>query len=111
MLALCHTESNDTQGGIIAGSPWDAEGIEWDDDIVEHLAHHQVSIPDVHEAVVNAVFWFPNLKYGADRWRLLSFNDAGRPLTLIFAYDEVRRWLRPITGRTSTEPEVNKYLK
>lgn len=98
-------------GEIIAGNPLDAEGIEWDDDNLEHLGRHHVSISDVHEAVANAVLWTPNLKYGEDRWRLVGLNDGGRPLTLFFAYDEVRRLLKPITGRTSTEAEVKKYLK
>jgi uncharacterized DUF497 family protein len=97
--------------GVIAGNPLDAEGIEWDDSVVDHLTRHQVSILDLHEAVANAVFWFPNIKCGKDRWKLLGFNNSGRPLTLIFAYDEVRRTLRPITGRTSTKAEFNKYLK
>ena len=97
--------------GIIDPNPLDAEFIDWNEDREEHLARHRVSIYEVQEGVANAVLWMKNLKYGPDRWRLMTFNDAGRPLALFFAYDGDRRALIPITGRTAKPDEVDKYLK
>jgi uncharacterized DUF497 family protein len=92
-------------------TPEDAEIIEWDDHNEAHLAGHGLTYWDVYDVLSDPVVFVPNRRNGSDRWKILGYGRGGRALTIVCAYDSVRRSLRPITGWDTTPDERTRYLK
>jgi len=76
-----------------------------------HLATHGISFDDVQQTLFSADVWVANRREGETRWKIVGFDRGDRPLTIVFAYDSIRRALRPITGWGVTPSERSKYLK
>jgi len=96
---------------VAEANPFDAEFIEWDEHNEEHLAEHGLTVGDVEEVLATAVVWVPNIRSAQGRWKIVGYDRGGRALTIVCAYDSIRRSLRPITGWTTTMGERRKYLK
>jgi uncharacterized DUF497 family protein len=91
--------------------PTDAEILEWDEGNEAHLARHQITLFDVEDVLDTAVVWVPDMRTAPDRWKVVGYDRGGRALTIVCAYDPVRRALRPVTGWTTTAGERSKYLR
>lgn len=94
-------------------NPNDAEIIEWDDDLQEsgntaHLAEHRITPEEAEEVFYNGGKLIPNTK-GTGDYYLVGRTNGGRALTLVLAYDEVRRCIRIFTGWDSTDGEKTRY--
>jgi uncharacterized DUF497 family protein len=88
----------------------DVELVEWDDGNSEHLARHRVGYGDVVDVIETAAVVIPGRSRAEGRWKVVGYTRGGRWLTIVCAYDEVRRSLRPITGWDTTDADVSKYL-
>jgi uncharacterized DUF497 family protein len=91
--------------------PWDAEVIEWDEGNESELADHHISPSEVDELFLSPPQWAPNKKHGAGEHKMVGYTDAGRAITVVVTFNEVRASLRPITGWDCDQEEKTKYLK
>ena len=93
---------------MVAG-PWDAELLEFDDDNTEHFAGHNVSASEILAVFDNDPLWAANKKGRSGTHLMIGRSNGNRPLVIAVVYDDARRVLRPITARTCTLAEVNKW--
>ncbi len=91
--------------------PRSAEALEWDEGNESELAAHRISSLDVEDVFWSKPIWFPNRDNRSGEWKMLGRNRGGRALTIVCAWDDVRRVLRPITGWDATDGEKGKYLR
>ena len=90
--------------------PWDAEVIEWDEWNERELAAHDISPSEVDELFQSRPQWAPNKKHRAGDYKMIGYTDAGRAITVIVSFNEVRASLRPITGWDCTPGDKTRYL-
>jgi hypothetical protein len=90
--------------------PWDAEVIEWDEGNLSELAAHDISPSEVDELFLSRPQWAPNKKHRSGDHKMVGYTDAGRAITVVCSFDEIRASLRPITGWECDQEEQTKYL-
>ncbi len=78
---------------------------------LEHLARRDISAQDVEQVFRNGPKWARNTKGRRANWRMIGYNDGGRPLDIKVLWDEDRGTLRPITGMTADAAVRRKYLQ
>lgn len=90
--------------------PRDAEGFEWEDDNVGHLARHNVQPWEAEEVFYNGPLWAEHETDDGVTWQMIGRTNAGRVLTLIAVTILETRLLRIFTGWDSPENDQNQYL-
>jgi uncharacterized DUF497 family protein len=83
------------------------EELYWDDDRLEHIATHQVTIGEMLE-VLEGVFWSP--RWEGDKRRVYGQTESGRYLLIVIG----RRWsgeLWLVTARDMTAGERRLLLR
>jgi hypothetical protein len=89
--------------------PRDAEGLEIDQHNESHLAGHNISATEVVQVWLGGPIYVPNARGLNGTWLMLGDTHGGRALTVAVLADDVRRWLRPITGWDSTKGELTRW--
>lgn len=92
-------------------NPADAEFIEWDEDNEAELAAHRIAPTAVEEVFASSPKWAKNKSSGSGDHKMMGVDESGRRLTIVVAYDEARRSLRPITGWRPTPGELTRYFE
>ncbi len=90
--------------------PSHAEALLWDEGNESELGVHRISTVDVEEVFWSNPIWFRNRRNRSGDWKMLGRTGGGRVLTIVCAWEEDRRALRPITGWDATDAERKKYL-
>jgi hypothetical protein len=83
------------------------EELHWDDECLEHIATHQVTIGEMLE-VLEGVFWSP--RWEGDKRRVYGQTESGRYLLIVIG----RRWsgeLWLVTARDMTAGERRLLLR
>ena len=81
---------------------------EWDDDNVEHLAHHGISPDEAEEAILGRTVRRRGGTRGPDRFRVLGRTAAGRYLVLVYQL-KPHVVIRPFSGRDMRPFERELY--
>lgn len=83
------------------------EELHWDEDRLEHIARHHVTIKEVLE-VVAGIFWSP--RWEGDKRRVYGQTGSGRYLFVIVGRRQNGElWL--VTARNMTSDERRLYLR
>jgi uncharacterized DUF497 family protein len=91
--------------------PAQAEGFEWDDANVAHLAAHGIRPEEVEEVWLNGPVWVPNRRGRSGDWKMIGWTDAGRALTVVLQLKAQVQMMRAITGWDTTRGEQTRYLR
>ena len=82
--------------------------IEWDEDNIEHAEGHGIPYGEAHEVLTNAEprVFKPNRRPVSERrYFCYGSSDAGRLITVVFAYYPATNTARPITAWNMTDTE------
>ena len=106
-----HVASLDIPCTALYNGPWEFhkmfEELNWDDERLEHIATHGVTIGEVLE-VLEGIFWSP--RWEGDKRRVYGQTQSGRYLFIVIG----RRWsgdLWLVTARDMTIGERRLFLK
>lgn len=88
----------------------EVECIEWDEGNSDHVSRRGITYSEVAEVVATAFVQVRLRRSGEPRYKVIGFGKGGACLSIVFAYDERRRALRPITGWATTQADRTKYL-
>ncbi len=81
------------------------DGLSWDQDAEDHIAHHNVTVDEVEEAVTNIRY----AKVIKRRLCVIGQTEAGRYLTVFLDDDGDNHWY-PVTARTA-DPSERRLLR
>jgi hypothetical protein len=84
--------------------------VEWDEGNLSELGAHAIADRDVEDVYAGGPVWVPNRKLRSGDWKMVGRTRTGRAITVIVAWNEIRRSLRPITGWDCTPGERTRYL-
>jgi uncharacterized DUF497 family protein len=84
--------------------------LEIDDETIEHLMQHGVSVPEVLEVLAGRTVWRSTGTHGPDRRRVLGRTAAGRYLMVICQLKE-RQVVRPFAAWDMNEHERAFYRR
>ena len=91
------------------GSPLDAELLEIDDRNELHVTAHGVSVVELEQVFEGNPRWVPNKKGRTGNFLMVGRTNGNRPVTAAVVYDDIRRTVRPISARRSTDEEITRW--
>ncbi len=89
--------------------PANAEHVDLDDGNEAELAGHKITLAEAAQVLAGEPVWVRNKKGRAGAWLAVGRTAGGRRLSIVVAYDSIRRSARPITGWESTKGERDRY--
>ncbi len=103
-------------------NPYDAVGLDWDEQNTEHLLHPRqpeggrvvrpsIQPWQVEEILENRPVFVANRTSGSGDYKMIGRPFGGPILTIVVQCLEETRELRPITGWRATEGETTIYEK